>query len=333
MRSVRSSGKAWEPRVCTVTVLWGLRTAFLTFASPQGRDTSSLLLKGLHNYAGSFVGLLFTLGQYFLKLLDFQMRIVYSGSDLIWSAEFSGVWRVFLTLGLLFVVLNILLQFHPVLGKTNTWKHCFLWLFFRTSVPSGFLESQRQSLTLERKVFMSQCSSSAYCDEAPCPHFITTPVPPRTVRMVMESQGLWGEKHWPSWKPRGSLTSSPCAMILSPPQCSNRSRRKSPVSLTWSQLIAPCSQQHGRNWGKTGSRKKDTGTPTLLGPPPFVSFCSLCFPLHITPVFSDCFNSCLTWQGAWRLVLHLRIITQFSLGCCQLFITHSEKCHDKELHT
>lgn len=68
----------------------------------------------------SFVGLLFTLGQYFLKLLDFQMRIVYSGSDLIWSAEFSGVWRVFLTLGLLFVVLNILLQFHPVLCKTNT---------------------------------------------------------------------------------------------------------------------------------------------------------------------------------------------------------------------
>ena len=48
---------------------------------------------------------------------NFQMRTVYSGSDLIWSAEVSWVWRVFLTLGLLFVVLNILLQFHQILCK------------------------------------------------------------------------------------------------------------------------------------------------------------------------------------------------------------------------
>lgn len=66
------------------------------------------------------VGGLPTLGQHFLKLLDFHMRTVYSGPDLIWSAELSWAWRVFLTLGLLFVALNILLQFHPTLGKTNS---------------------------------------------------------------------------------------------------------------------------------------------------------------------------------------------------------------------
>ena len=48
------------------------------------------------------------------------MRTVYSGSDFIWSAEPSWVWRVFLTLGLLFVVLSILLKFHPALGKANS---------------------------------------------------------------------------------------------------------------------------------------------------------------------------------------------------------------------
>lgn len=59
------------------------------------------------------------LGQRFLKLPDFHMRTVYSGSDLIWSAELSWVWRVVLTLGLLFLVPNIPLQRHLALCKTN----------------------------------------------------------------------------------------------------------------------------------------------------------------------------------------------------------------------
>lgn len=88
--------------------------------APQRHALLPAFLKGYIIMQLSSGGLLFTLGQYFLELLDFQMRTVYSGSDLIWSAEFSRVWRVFLTLGLLFVVLNILLQFHPVLCKTNT---------------------------------------------------------------------------------------------------------------------------------------------------------------------------------------------------------------------
>lgn len=49
------------------------------------------------------------LGQHFLKLPAFHMGTVYSGSDWIWSAELSWAWGVFLTLGLLFLVLNILL--------------------------------------------------------------------------------------------------------------------------------------------------------------------------------------------------------------------------------
>lgn len=60
------------------------------------------------------------LGQHFLKLPDFHIRTVYPGSDLIWSAELSWAWGVFLTLGLLFLVLNILLQRHLALCKTNS---------------------------------------------------------------------------------------------------------------------------------------------------------------------------------------------------------------------
>lgn len=48
------------------------------------------------------------------------MRTVDSGSDLIWSAELSWAWGVFLTLGLLLLVLNILLQRHLALRKTNS---------------------------------------------------------------------------------------------------------------------------------------------------------------------------------------------------------------------
>lgn len=99
-------------------------------------------LKGYIIMQTSIVGL-FPLGQYFLKLLDFQKRTVYSGSDLIWSAEFSWVWRGFLTLGLLFVVLNnILLQFHQALCKIeiveSTSLFCFLSSFCSFS-PSATL--------------------------------------------------------------------------------------------------------------------------------------------------------------------------------------------------
>lgn len=93
----------------------------LTFDFPRAPPydgTSSLFPGGLHNYAARHRGP-FPPRQYFLELLDFQMRTVYSGSDLSWSSEFSWVWRVFLTLGLLFVLLNILLQFHQALCKTE----------------------------------------------------------------------------------------------------------------------------------------------------------------------------------------------------------------------
>lgn len=105
----------------------------------------------------STVGLL-TLAQDFLKLLDFHTRAVYSGSDLIWSAELSWVWRVFLTLGLLFVVLNILLQFHAALGKAIVESTAF-FSFFTTSVPSCPLESHRQGALRWKGRFCSRRSA------------------------------------------------------------------------------------------------------------------------------------------------------------------------------
>lgn len=65
------------------------------------------------------------------------MRTVYSGSDLIWSAEFSWVWGVFLTLGLLFVVLNILFRF-PLRSVKWSRKHrCLLLLLYVSPIVLG----------------------------------------------------------------------------------------------------------------------------------------------------------------------------------------------------
>lgn len=99
------------------------------------------LLKGYIIMQTSIVGR-FPLGRYFLELLDFQMRTVYSGSDLIWSAEFPWVWRVFLTLGLLFVVK---ISFYSFTKHVVKQKQLKALLYFASLAPSALSVPQVHS--------------------------------------------------------------------------------------------------------------------------------------------------------------------------------------------
>lgn len=67
----------------------------LTFDFPRAPlydGTSSLFPGGLHNYAAQHPGP-FSPGQYFLELLDFQMRTVYSGSIISHPVEGHSTTR------------------------------------------------------------------------------------------------------------------------------------------------------------------------------------------------------------------------------------------------
>lgn len=106
---------------------WELLLSHVWSSSCGDRSGTSSFLKASVVTQISILRRLFALGQCFLNCQISPMRTVYSGSDLIWSAEFSWVWGVFLTLGLLFVVLNIL--FRSPLHKTGSRKHrCLLLL-------------------------------------------------------------------------------------------------------------------------------------------------------------------------------------------------------------
>lgn len=154
-----SSGakSSWRPKNCS----------FLAFALPHVCACAMAPLPLLKGYIIRQISTQAFLPLHCaLKLLDFHTRTVYSGSHWIWSAELSWVWRVFLTLGLLFLVLNILLQLHPALCKTNSWKHCSLLLLecvTPTVTPTCSLESHRHGASCwkGRFLFMSQDPSGA----------------------------------------------------------------------------------------------------------------------------------------------------------------------------
>lgn len=94
----------------------------------RGPQWHFLFPKGFRSYADQHPEAPFCPWPVLSELPDFPMRTVYSGSDLIWSAEFSWVWGVFLTLGLLFVVLNILFRFPLRSVKRSRKHHCLLLL-------------------------------------------------------------------------------------------------------------------------------------------------------------------------------------------------------------
>lgn len=192
----------------------------LTFDFPRAPlydGTSSLFPGGLHNYAAQHPGP-FSPGQYFLELLDFQMRTVYSGSDLIWSSEFSWVWRVFLTLGLLFVLLNIPLQFHQALCKTERVESTASFAF---SGPLAVSAHQLHGASLVSHNHRGRKGRFCSCHNVnQVPTMCRAPglivhYKTGTVRMVIEiHSGLsWGQKGTEGLR---ALIPMQCACILCP---------------------------------------------------------------------------------------------------------------------